>query len=116
MTKAEKIKQIIKETKERRKNLIPVIYQLKIQNLSKSKEEKLGRIFLEAKWLYNWIIANIDRVNISTKEIKDVEIKVGNEFEKREIKYLGSQLKQAVQDRVKNGLKSLKALKKTDTK
>jgi len=35
MTKAEKIKQAIKETKERRRNLRPVVYQLKIQNLSK---------------------------------------------------------------------------------
>ncbi|ACD65863.1 MAG TPA: transposase [Sulfurihydrogenibium sp.] len=116
MTKAEKIKQTIKETKERRKNLIPVIYQLKIQNLSKVKEEKLNRVFLEAKWLYNWIVADINRINISTKEIKEVEIKVGNEFEKREIKYLGSQLKQVIQDRVKNNLKALKSLKENGHK
>jgi putative transposase len=75
MTKAEKIKQTIKETKERRKNLSPVVYQLKIQNLSSAKEEKLNRVFLEAKWLYNWIIANIDRINTPTKEIKEVEVK-----------------------------------------
>jgi len=31
MTRAEKIKQTLKETKERRKNLSPVVYQLKIQ-------------------------------------------------------------------------------------
>lgn len=111
MTKAEKIKQTIKETKERRKNLSPVVYQLKIQNLSKAKEEKLNRVFLEAKWLYNWFVASIDRVNIPTKEIKEVEIKVGDKLEKREIKYLGSQLKQAVQERVKDNLRGLKALK-----
>jgi len=111
MTKAEKIKQAIKETKERRKNLSPVVYQLKIQNLSKTKEGNLNRVFLEAKWLYNWIVADINRVNTSTKEIKEVDVKVGDEFEKREIKYLGSQLKQSVQERVKNSLKALKALK-----
>jgi putative transposase len=116
MTKAEKIKQAIKETKERRKNLVPVIYQLKIQNLSKTKEEKLGRVFLEAKWLYNWTVADISRINISTKKIKEVEVKVKNEFEKREIKYLGSQLKQAIQERIKNSLKSLKALKENGHK
>jgi putative transposase len=115
-TKAEKIKQTIKETKERRKNLVPAIYQLKIQNLSKAKEEKLNRVFLEAKWLYNWIIADINKVNVSTKEIKEVDVKVGDKFEKREIKYLGSQLKQAVQDRVKNNLKALKALKENGHK
>jgi hypothetical protein len=30
MTKAEKIKQALQQTKERRKNQIPVVYQLKI--------------------------------------------------------------------------------------
>lgn len=111
MTKAEKIKQAIKETKERRRNLRPVVYQLKIQNLSKVREEKLNRVFLEAKWLYNWFVADINRVNIPTKEIKEVEIKVGDKFEKREIKLLGSQLKQAVQERVKDNLRVLKVLK-----
>jgi len=111
MTKAEKIKQTLKETKERRKNLSPVVYQLKIQNLSRVREEKLNRVFLEAKWLYNWFVADINRVNIPTKEIKEVEIKVGDKLEKREIKLLGSQLKQAVQKRVKDNLRVLKGLK-----
>ena len=111
MTKAEKIKQTLKETRERRKNLSPVVYQLKIQNLSKVREEKLNRVFLEAKWLYNWFVADINRVNIPTKEIKEVEIRVGDKLENREIKLLGSHLKQAVQERVKNNLKVLKALK-----
>jgi putative transposase len=111
MTKVEKIKQTLKYTKERRKNLRPVVYQLKIQNLSKVREEKLNRVFLEAKWLYNWFVADIRRANIPTKEIKEVEVKVGDKLEKREIKCLGSQLKQAVQERVKNNLKVLKGLK-----
>jgi putative transposase len=112
MTKVEKIKQTIKEIKERRESLSPVVYQLKIQNLSRAKEEKLNRVFLEAKWLYNWFVADINRVNISTKEIKEVEIRVGDGFEKREIKCLGSQLKQAVQERVKDNLRVLKILEK----
>jgi len=110
-TKAEKIKQAIKETKERRKNLRPVVYQLKIQNLSDTKEEKLNRVFLEAKWLYNWIIANIDIVNTPTKEIKEVEVKVEDKLENRELKYLGAQMKQTIQERIKDNLKALKALK-----
>jgi len=115
-TKAEKIKQTIKETKERRKNLRPVVYQLKIQNLSDTKKEKLNRVFLEAKWLYNWIVADIDRVNIPTKEIKEIEIKVGDKFEKRELKYLGSQIKQSIQEKIKDNLKALKVLKKNGHK
>jgi putative transposase len=39
---------------------------------SKVREEKLNRVFLEAKWLYNWFVADINRVNIPTKEIKEV--------------------------------------------
>jgi putative transposase len=111
MTKAEKIKQKIKETKERRKSLSPLVYQLKIQNLSKIGEENLNIVFLEAKWLYNWFIADINRVNIPTKEIKEIEIKVKDEFEKRKINLLGSHLKQAIQERVKDNLRVLKGLK-----
>jgi putative transposase len=116
-TKAEKIKQTLKETKERRRNLRPVVYQLKIQNLSDSKKEKLNRVFLEAKWLYNWIVANIDRVNTPTKEIKEVDVKIGNnKLEKREIKYLGSQIKQSIQERIKDNLKALRILKENGNK
>jgi putative transposase len=116
VTKAEKIKQTLKETKERRKNLKPVVYQLKIQNLSDTKEEKLNRVFLEAKWLYNWIVADIDRVNTPTKEIKEIEVKVGDKLEKREIKYLGSQIKQSIQEKIKDNLKALKVLKENGHK
>ncbi|MFP3294140.1 MAG: transposase [Hydrogenobaculum sp.] len=116
VTKAEKIKQTLKETKERRKNLRPVVYQLKIQNLSDTKEEKLNRVFLEAKWLYNWIVADIDRVNTPTKEIKEVEVKVGDKVENRELKYLSAQIKQAIQERIKDNLKALKTLKKNGHK
>jgi putative transposase len=53
VNKAEKIKNALQETKERRKGQRPVVFQLKLQNLSKEKEEDLRRAFLEAKWLYN---------------------------------------------------------------
>jgi len=63
--------------------------------------------------LYNWIVADIDRVNTPAKEIKEVEVKVGDKkLEKREIKYLGSQIKQSIQDKVKDNLNALKVLKK----
>ena len=96
MTKAEKIKQTRQQTKERRKNQIPVVYQLKINLNSASKEtkEKLSMLFLEAKWLYNYIVADIEkRLNSNAEKLKEVEIKVGENFEKREIKNLSSQMK-----------------------
>jgi len=97
MTKAEKIKHTWQQTKERRKNQIPVVYQLKINLNSASKEtkEKLSRLFLEAKWLYNYIVADIgNRLNSNAEKLREVEIKVGENFEKRRIENLSSQMKQ----------------------
>ncbi|MEM4620427.1 MAG: hypothetical protein QW607_09465, partial [Desulfurococcaceae archaeon] len=116
MEKVEKIKQKIKQTKERRKTQTPIVIQCKLQNLSKKKIELLEKLFLEAKWLYNWLVADISRVNLSTKDIKEVEIKVGDSFEKRELTVIGSQIKQGLQERVKQALKSLKNLKANGNK
>ncbi len=59
MGKVEKIKQTREQTKERRKNRIPVVYQLKIHLNStlEGTKEKLFKLFLEAKWLYNYTVA-----------------------------------------------------------
>ncbi|MEM3473590.1 MAG: transposase [archaeon] len=106
--KRERIKYKIQQTKEKRKDQVPTVIQCKLQNLSKRKIELLERLFLEAKWLYNWLVADVNRVNLSTKVVKEVEIKVKENFEKRELKIIGSQIKQGLQERVKQALKSLK--------
>jgi hypothetical protein len=41
VNKAEKIKKALQETKERRKGQRPVVFQLKLQNLSREKETEL---------------------------------------------------------------------------
>jgi len=110
MTKAEKIKHTWQQTKERRKNQIPVVCQLKINLNSASKEtrEKLSRLFLEAKWLYNYIVADIgNRLNSNAEKLREVEIKVGENFEKRRIENLSSQMKQYLVERIKQNLYSL---------
>jgi hypothetical protein len=48
-SKAEKIKQSLKQTKEKRKLQTPKVFQLKLQNLSKSDIKILNRLFLDAK-------------------------------------------------------------------
>lgn len=48
MEKVEKIKQKIKQTKEKRKTQTPIVIQCKLQNLSKKKIELLEKLFLEA--------------------------------------------------------------------
>lgn len=80
MTKAEQIKNTIQETRERRKALRPVVFQFKLQNLSRKTEEILERTFLEAKWLYNWLVSDLERLNMPTNKVGTVEVKVGNVF------------------------------------
>ncbi|RTZ70594.1 MAG: transposase [Aquificaceae bacterium] len=109
MTKAGKIKQSLKLTKEKRKLQTPKVFQFKLQNLSKLDIETL---FLEAKWFYNYLIADIDnRLNKQSEKLKEVEVKTPNGFEKREFKLLGSQVKQGIIEGIKNSLKALKKLK-----
>jgi putative transposase len=112
VNKAEKIKSALQETKERRKGQRPVVFQLKLQNLSKKKEEDLRRAFLEAKWLYNWLVSDTQRLDLPTNKVKEVEVKVGEVFEERELVILGSQVKQEIADRLKDNLRALSQLKR----
>ncbi len=116
MTKAEQIKNTLQETKQRRKNLTPKVFQLKLQNLSRRKEELLKRVFLEAKWFYNWLVSDLNRLKLSANKVNTVEIKIGNNFEERTLTLLGSQIKQEIADRLKDNLKALKKLKKNGYK
>jgi transposase len=119
MTKAEKIKRALQQTKERRKNQIPAVYQLKINLNSVSKEiqDKLFKLFLEAKWLYNYIVADIEnRLDSNAYKVSEVEIKVGDHFEKRKIENLSSQMKQALVERIKQNLHALHKLKENGHK
>ncbi|MBX6424146.1 RNA-guided endonuclease TnpB family protein [Thermosulfurimonas sp. F29] len=117
MTKSEKIKQALKQTKEKRKFQIPKVFQLKLQNISKSDLRTLERLFLEAKWFYNYVIADIEnRLNNKSEKLKEVEIKTPNGFEKRKLKTLGSQIKQGIIERVRNNLNALEKVKEKGLK
>jgi putative transposase len=109
--KAEKIKRALQETKERRKGQRPVVFQLKLQNLSREKERDLRRAFLEAKWLYNWLVSDTQRLHLPANKVREVEVKVGEVFENRELLLLGSQVKQEIADRLRDNLKALARLK-----
>jgi putative transposase len=110
--KAEKIKRALQETKERRKGQRPAVFQLKLQNLSKEKEGNLRRAFLEAKWLYNWLVSDTQRLDLPANKVREVEVKVKDGFENRELLLLGSQVKQEIADRLRDNLKALARLKK----
>ncbi len=111
MEKAEKIKRTLQETKERRKEQRTVVFQLKFQNLSREKKEDLRRAFLEAKWFYNWLVSDTQRLHLPANKVREVEVKVGEVFQNRELLLLGSQAKQAIADRLRDNLKALARLK-----
>ncbi|WP_211264230.1 hypothetical protein, partial [Hydrogenibacillus schlegelii] len=116
MSKAERIKNALQETKERRKTQRPIVFQLKLQNLSRKKAENLRRAFLEAKWFYNGLVSDLDRLNRPANKVGTVEVKVGDVFEERELVVLGSQIKQEIADRLKDNLRALSKLKQNGHK
>ena len=107
-----KIKESLRETKERRSNMDCCVISVKIQEnrLSKAKLEKLIRFFLEGKWLYNAVLSSTE--DFPRSGIKTVSIKVKDTFETREIKNLSAQMKQSIVDSVKTNIINLSKAKK----
>jgi transposase len=116
-TRAEKIKQAIKETREKRKKQVCKVYQLKLQNLTDKDIERFNRLFLEAKWFYNYVIADLpNRLKYETYKLKEVEIKTPEGFERRELTIISSQMKQGILERTRDNLKALNSAKGNGSK
>lgn len=113
--KNRKIKESGKETRERHSKMDCRAFSVKVQEnrLSRSKEEKLYRCFLEAKWLRNAVVATD---TLSLEDTSCVQVKVKDVFETREIKNLSSQMKQSVVDSVKADVSNLSKAKKKGLK
>jgi len=119
LDKKQKIRETLKKTKEKRKKQIPKVYQLKISfsNLNKEQKQWLERVFLEAKWLYNYCIADIqNRLNPQTEKTKQVEVITPKGIETRELTCLSSQMKQGILDRIKKNLTDLSKAKQKGIK
>ena len=110
-----KIKDTLRVTKERRSQMYCRVFSVKVQEnrLSCTKEEKLNRCFLEAKWLRNAVVATD---SLSLEDTSSVQVKVKDTFEVREIKNLSSQMKQSVVDSVKTDVSNLSKTKKAGLK
>ena len=110
-----KIKESSKATRERHSNMDCCVVSIKIQEnkLSNAKLGKLIRFFLEAKWLYNAIIAS---ETLTLENTSIVKIKVKDTFEEREIKNLSAQMKQSVVDSAKTNVSNLSRAKKAGLK
>jgi putative transposase len=102
------LKNSIKETKEKRATQTCRVYSFKISNPS----DELKLLFHEAKWFYNYCLSQNDIFDISVRKRKQVDIKVLNGFESRELKSLSSQMKMGLHEKTITNIKTLSSLKK----
>lgn len=121
--KNNKIKETMSATLNRRKQQFCRVYEIKIQKnaLSSKQKEQLKMIFIEAKWLYNDIL----NYSNASEENRPSNYKIGNivkvkqkdgTFIERELKNIGSQMKQSVQKQICSQIKGLSVLKKHNHK
>lgn len=124
MSKEEKnssIKASLLATKNRRKGQVCKSFEIKVgkSHLSKKTLGELHKVFLEAKWLYNYLLSLKD-VNIfktNTTEIKKVTVlNKDKQPEERELTILGSQMKQDVHKQLCSSIKGLSVTKKKGRK
>ena len=115
LDKNKRIAQTRKETKKRRKNMDVLVRTVKIQRnkLSSSQREKLERLFLESKWLYNTALAHNqfdEKFRRNLNHTAEVKLPNGN-IETRDLEVLGGQLQQGILSRMQSNIKGLAALK-----
>ena len=107
-----KTKESINATRERHSHMECKVYPLKIvgDKLSATKKETLQRFFLEAKWMKNHILARDIAQSSPLMKTADVKLPTGD-LETRELKTLGSHMRQSIVSGIKGDLKSLKESK-----
>ena len=121
LLKNENIKKSMQATLEKRSSQTCFVYRIKIveSHLSIKQKEQLKMLFVEAKWLYNDILNYSKTNNIATYDAKSKFVNVLNkdkQIEQRELKYIGSQMKQSVLADILANLKGLKKLKENNHK
>jgi putative transposase len=110
MTKAETIKASLKITKAKRKTQTCRVYELKLDqsHLNQETQKHLNRLFLEAKWFYNHILAQDDVFNLDFDDkIKEVPVMVKDVFEIRYLDCLSSHMKQSLIQRTQDNITEL---------
>jgi putative transposase len=115
--KRKKIQTSLQKTKERRNSMTCKVIECKVDysTLNQNTKSQLHKLFLEAKWFYNSIIASENIPDFNTK-IKSVSVKVLDKFEQRDLIQISAQMKQGLKTRVFNSCKALKILKRNGHK
>ena len=109
LAKNQKIKETGKATRERRKDMLCRVFEVKVDlsRMSKSQRNDVNTLFREAKWFRNAYLAD----NGLSDKSKTVKVKVKDVFEERELTLLGSQIKQSIISEVKDSIRGLAVLK-----
>ena len=114
VAKNQKIKETGKATRERRKDMLCRVFEVKVDlsRMSKSQRNDVNTLFREAKWFRNAYLAD----NGLSDKSRSVKVKVKDVFEERELTLLGSQIKQSIISEVKDSIRGLAVLKKNGHK
>ena len=113
----DKIRQTIRETKDRRGSMTCKVIECKVDVsvLSQKTTDSLNQLFLESKWFYNSLLASDDLNGYDTKTTS-VQVKVLDKFEDRNLDHLSSQMKQGIKARTFSSLMTLSTLKNNGKK
>jgi len=78
--------------------------KLDYSHLSKEKKDYLHRLFLEAKWLRNYIIARNDIFNETDKHAFVIVLNKDGKEERRDLTCLSSRMKQGILNQIKDDM------------
>ena len=115
LEKNKQIAQTMKETYTKRKSQDCKCFKFKIDksNLSKEQANQLKMQFVEAKWIYNYLISKDDIYSFDYKNLSKITHKDKNRNDiETSIQYIGSSVKQAIIQDIINQIKGLSVLKK----
>ena len=103
-----------KQTRLKRKSQICKTFKFKVDksNLTSQQREAIKMMFVEAKWLYNYLLAKGDVYNIDYKTLNVIthKDKHGNDVTVN-IQYVGSSVKQEIMAQIATQIKGLSVLK-----
>jgi len=111
-SKNEAIKASLKATKARRTHQSCRVFTVKLDtsHLNAETLHHLRMLFLEAKWLYNHILAQPNVFEVDYK-LSAVPVKVKDTFERRQLSQLSSHMKQSLITRTRDNIRGLARLK-----
>jgi putative transposase len=116
-SKNEVIKASVKATKARRRQQYCRVFTVKLDRSHLNRETlcHLRMLFLEAKWLYNHMLAQPNVFEVDYK-LSAVAVKVKDAFEHRHLSHISSHVKQSLIKRTRDNIRGLARLKEEGRK